>query len=90
MTQISRADLAAKEAILNVLTDEETARVSTAEAAVGLHEGGEYIDLNNLDKGVQHLKTAALSTDKAVLSTIIPKSAVSKESWDKIVAHVSH
>lgn len=89
MTQPQRLDLATKDAILKVLTDEETARVSTVEAAMKLHDGAEYIDLEHLDKGVQISNSAAHSTAKSALTTIIPKSAISKESWQKIVAYIT-
>ena len=87
MTEASRSALVTKDAILSVLSDEETARVSTAEAAKLLHDGAEYIDLEHLDQGVQKVSS---STQKPSLATVIPKSAVSKETWAKIVAYVKH
>jgi hypothetical protein len=46
MTDANRAAEVARDAILKLLSDEETARVSTAEAASGLTQGAEYLDEN--------------------------------------------
>ena len=50
MTDAKRAEVA-RDNILNVLSDEEVAKVSTAETASGLTEGAEYLDLEHLDRG---------------------------------------
>jgi hypothetical protein len=43
MTDAKRSEQVTRDAILNLLTDDETARVSTAEVAIGLTEGEEYL-----------------------------------------------
>jgi hypothetical protein len=43
MTDAKRSEQVTLDAILNLLTDEESARVSTAEVAIGLTEGAEYL-----------------------------------------------
>ena len=55
MTDAKRAEVA-RENILKLLSDEEVAKVSTAEAASGLTEGTEYLDLEHLEQGVQRAK----------------------------------
>ncbi len=65
MTDAKRAEQATREAILELLSDEETARVSTAETATALTEGAEYVDLEQLDRGVQRAKAAAGCRDGA-------------------------
>jgi hypothetical protein len=85
MTEAKRAEHVTREAILELLSDEETARVSTAETAPGLKEGAEYLDLEHLDRGVQRAKAAGGIT----MGHILPRTAVSKETWTKIVARLS-
>jgi hypothetical protein len=43
MTDAKRAEQVARDNILKLLSNEEVAKVSTAEAASGLTEGGEYM-----------------------------------------------
>jgi hypothetical protein len=85
MTDAKRAEQVALEAILELLSDEETARVSTAETASGLKEGAEYVDLEHLDRGVQRAKSAAGLT----MGHLLPRNAVSKETWSKILARLA-
>lgn len=65
-----------RDAILNLLTDEENAKVSTLEDNSEIT--GEYIDLENLAEGVK--------TGRGGTNNVLPKSAVSAETWSKIVA----
>ena len=54
MTNAKRTEQIISDDILNLLTDEEIARVSTAEVAIGLAEGAECLDLEQLYQGVEH------------------------------------
>lgn len=65
-----------RDTILKLLTDEENAKVSTLEDNSEIT--GEYIDLENLAEGV---KSGGGGTNN-----VLPKSAVSAETWKKIVA----
>ena len=47
MTDAKRAEQVARDTVLKLLSDEETARVSTAETASRLTEGAEYVDLDS-------------------------------------------
>jgi len=85
MTDAKRAEQVAREAILELLSDEETARVSTAETASALKEGAEYVDLEHLDRGVQRAKAAGGVT----MGHVLPRNAVSKEIWSKILARLA-
>jgi hypothetical protein len=85
MTDAKRAEQTARDAVLKLLSDEETARVSTAETASKLADGAEYVDLEQLDRGVQRARPGAGVT----MGHILPRSAVSKETWNKIVAHLA-
>jgi hypothetical protein len=84
MTDAKRAEVA-RDNILNVLSDEEVAKVSTAETASGLTEGAEYLDLEHLDQGVQRAKAAT----KTTMGHVLPRSAVSDETWSKILAQLA-
>ncbi len=81
----TRVDMAARDRVLSLLSDEENAKVSTAEGKSSLSQGDEYVDLEHLDKGVQR---AGATMPKAEIGTLIPKSAVHAETWDKITAQL--
>jgi hypothetical protein len=66
-----------RDTILKLLTDEENAKVSTLEDNSEIT--GEFIDLENLSNGVQ-------SGSGGSTHNILPKSAVSGETWSKIIA----
>ncbi len=82
MTAMQRTKLVSRDAILKLLSDEEVARVSTAETAAALADGHDFIDLENMDRGVQR----AGSTTKAVMGHVLPRNAVHADTWAKIVA----
>ena len=86
MSDAERAEHIARDTILNLLSDEENAKVSTAEAASRLIEGEEYLDLEHLDQGVQRAKAA---TTKVTMGHILPRSAVRDETWSKILAQLA-
>jgi hypothetical protein len=65
MSDAERKEQVTRDSILNLLSDEENARVSTAEAAPRLAEGAEYLDLERLDRGVQ--RASATTANKATM-----------------------
>ena len=81
MTEVkeTRNDMITRDAILMMLSDDEVASVSTAEAAVTLPPRSEYIDLDRLELGVQQSSAAALA-----MGRILPKKAVHADTWRKI------
>jgi hypothetical protein len=85
MTDAKRAEEVARDTILGLLSEEETARVSTAEGVSELTEGAEYLDLEHLDRGVQRAKAATAVT----MGHILPRNAVRVETWRKILAHLA-
>jgi hypothetical protein len=85
MTDAKRADEVARDTILGLLSDEETARVSTAEGVSGLTEGAEYLDLEHLDRGVQRANAAVAVT----MGHVLPRSAVRVETWRKILSQLA-
>jgi hypothetical protein len=74
-----------REAILKLLTDAEVSKVSRAEGEQRLVEGDEYIDLEDLDSGVQLVQAVPRTTPGHAL----PRSAVSEGTWAKIVKAVA-
>lgn len=83
MTISSRADYQERDTILKLLSDDENAKVSTAEGAVHLKEGDEYVDLEQLDRGIQR---ASAEMPNLTSSRMIPRNALHDETWAKIVA----
>ena len=85
MSQSTRLELVTRETVLMLLTDAETAKVSTAEAATGLSDGAEYLDLEHIDQGIQRANT----TTKLTMGHVVPRSAVSDFKWTKILAQLT-
>ncbi len=69
-----------KAELMNMLDDEEIARVSRAEAEHQLSAGDEYVDLDHIDKGIQKAATGIT----VGFGSIIPKNAVSPKTWFEI------
>lgn len=86
MTTPARADYVSRDTLLKLLSDEEIAKVSTAEAASSLSQGAEYIDLEHLDQGVRRADPGT----KVTMGHVVPRSAVSTASWTRILAHLPH
>jgi len=61
------------------------AKVSTAEDAPRLVEGDEYVDLEDLDSGVQLVQ----ATPRTAPGHALPRSAVSEATWAKIAKAVA-
>jgi hypothetical protein len=72
-----------RNSILSLLSDDEVARVSTAEAAAHLLDGDEYIDLGQLEQGVKRSVGPA-----APLGRVLPRKAVHENTWSKIVTEL--
>jgi hypothetical protein len=72
-----------RDGILNLLSDDEVASVSTAETAARLVDGDEYIDLGQLEKGVRRAVGTATP-----MGRVLARKAVHESTWDKIVAQL--
>ena len=73
-----------RHAMLELLSDEEVARVSNAETATELLEGEEYLDLARPERGTLR----ASSSNSVHMSEILPRAAVSEQTWAKLVIAV--
>ena len=85
-TRLSPLDINSRgrKAILGVLSDDEVASVSTAEAAAALSDGEEYIDLQALDQGVRRARNTAVT-----MGQLLPRRAVHEATWNKILIQLT-
>jgi predicted metalloprotease len=61
-----------RDTILKLLSEEQVARISTAETMPALSDGAEYLDLENFDRGVQHADASTKFTTGYVLAAQVP------------------
>jgi DNA topoisomerase IA len=83
-TKTKRDVLLTRASILQLLSDDEIGAVSTAEATVSLAKGDEYLDLEQLERGIQTAQGA--SED---MGGVLPKRAVHPDTWVKVQTHVA-
>jgi hypothetical protein len=79
-----RTEYATRDSILQLLSDEEVARVSTAETAARLSDGDEYLDLEQLDQGVRCARGTATP-----MGRVLPRKAVHANTWSKILTQLA-
>jgi len=85
MNNDKRSGYFTREGIMDLLSDDEIARVTTAESARSLAEGEEYVDLEQLDQGVQTATRGAVSLP---MGRVVSKGAVQERTWTNIVEHL--
>jgi hypothetical protein len=76
-----RSDYVTRETILNFLSDEETAKLSSIEGTPQLVDGEAYLDLEHLDRGVLRANPSA-----GLPSGLLPQRAVRETTWTAILA----
>jgi nucleotide-binding universal stress UspA family protein len=86
MKNDKRIDYETRDSILKLLTDQEIARVSTAETEAHLSEGDEYLDLEQLTRGVR--RAGRPGEEAAIMGRILPRKAVQEDTWAKILAQL--
>jgi hypothetical protein len=76
----NRSQYVTRESVLLLLSDDEVAAVATAETAARLADGDEYLDMEQLDQGVQkaHQK-------KTPMGRVLPKKSIHENTWQKIL-----
>jgi len=84
MQNEKRAAYITREEILDLLSAEEVARVSTAETADAPGHGEEYLDMKQLGEGVR--RADGLSVP---MGFVLPRSALRGDTWRKILAHLA-
>jgi hypothetical protein len=85
MNNEKRSEYFSRDDIMELLSDDEIAKVTTAEAGTSLGAGDEYVDLEQLDQGV---RTAQGSTAPLPMGRVISKKAVQEQTWSNIVEHL--
>jgi len=85
MKNDKRSEYVTRDSILRLLTDDEVAKVTTAETAARLADGAEYLDLEHVDQGVQR---ESASRTNAPMGRVLPRQAVHEKTWKKILALV--
>ena len=83
MENDERTEYLTRSSVLELLSDDEVARVSNAETAARLAHGEEYVDLERLDQGVRRAVGPT-----APMGRVLPRKAVPANTWNKIVAHL--
>jgi hypothetical protein len=83
MNTDKRTNYLTRDRLMKLLSDEEVAKVSTAETAPKLADGEEFVDLGQLTKGVQRSNGAVVS-----MGAVLPRSAVHEQTWSKIVTQL--
>ncbi|MEI6210337.1 MAG: hypothetical protein WCR06_01800 [bacterium] len=81
MKHDTRSQYLTRNDILKQLSDVEVTHVSTAETAAHLAEGDEYLDLEQLERGVQK----ACKAIKPAMGHVLPKKAVPAATWKKLI-----
>jgi hypothetical protein len=83
MKSYERSAYFTRDMLMKLLSDDEVAKVSTAQTAIRLADGDEYVDLEYLEKGVQRaLQFARVEP----MGNVLARSAVQESTWTKIVA----
>ena len=79
----NRTDFVFRHNILGMLSDDEVASVSTAETAMGLSDGDEYLDLEQLGRGV----CLALGMSRPT-GCVLSRRAVRETTWSKVLTQL--
>jgi hypothetical protein len=80
----ARSEYVTRDSILKLLSDDEIAKVSTAETAPELADGDEYLDLEQLEHGVR--RALAMHTP---MGRVLPRRAVNETTWRKILKQLA-
>ena len=80
MDREPKGESEARDLILNLLSEEELARIGKAEVQARLADGDEYIDLAAPHNGVRRVHGAMQRT----MGKVLPRSAVRPETWARI------
>lgn len=84
-TNAKRIEYTTRDAILNLLSDSEVARLSMREAGPPLNEGEEYVDLERPTQGIRCVR----ATPHVAASMMLPRSAVGDRAWSEIRARLT-
>ena len=75
---------ATRASIEKLLTEDEVTALADAEIRTYLDDGDEFLDLEQLDKGVQRARSTT-----GQMACVLSRRSVRPESWSKILAHLA-
>ena len=84
MIKSTQTEYAERHNLLKLLSDEEIAKVSTAETRVTLAPGEEYVDLEQIEQGVKKAQGAT------PMGRVLPRKAVHESTWQSILVELQH
>ena len=76
-------DAATRDDLLKILSDEEVVGLSSAKTGTLIALGAEFIDLTEIERGVQRAGEVHPTKD------VLPRKAVHENTWRKIVANLT-
>jgi hypothetical protein len=76
-------EFVSRDNILKILNDEEAARIRLPATASQLVDGDEFIDLTQIERGVQRAGQSNPVAD------VLPRKAVHENTWKKIVTNLN-
>jgi hypothetical protein len=85
MNNEKRSAYFTRDSIMGLLSDDEIARVTTAESASSLVVGDEYIDLEQLDQGVRTVGATA----PIAMGQVVAKKSLQELTWNKVVTQLA-
>jgi len=74
-----------RDRVLQLLSEQDVASVTTAETAERLTDGDEYLDLAQLHEGIQRAGSSA-----APMGRVLPKKAIHKSTWGKLLKQLEN
>jgi hypothetical protein len=80
MTSATGPEPLTRDRILQLLSDGEFAGVGSAGSQLRLGNGDEYLDLEQLQQGVQKFRGAA-----ALTGHVLPRKAINEDTWRRIL-----
>ena len=86
MNNEKRSEYFTRDSIMELLSDDEIAKVTADESATSLVDGDEYIDLEQLDQGV---RTVVGGTAAIAVGRVVAKKAIQQRTWDHVVAQLA-
>jgi len=86
MNNEKRSEYFTRASIMELLSDDEIAKVTADESSTSLVIGDEYIDLEQLDQGVRTVvgRPAAIAVGR-----VVAKKAIQQGTWDQVVAQLA-
>jgi len=82
--EAKRHDYITRDAILKLLSEQETAQVSAAESGPPLAVGEEYVELDHLKNGVRRMRP----TTQLKMGGVLARRSVHDSTWSQICSRL--